>query len=109
MMNQVHPFMERREFERLPILLEATVTVDSDVINCVILDVSAGGAKVQLKGTDVHLKDDQFKLIVLNVPGFGDFDGQIIWTDDEYIGINFNDNHKMSMKLVLESTTKKAS
>ena len=40
---------------------------------------------------------------------FGDFDGEIVWTDDEYIGIKFHDSHKIVVKLVLESTTKKAS
>ena len=109
MMNQAYPTTERRELERLPILLEATVTVDSDVINCVIFDLTADGAKVQLKGTEGHLDDDQVKFIQLNIPGFGDFDGGILWIDDEYIGIKFHDNHKITVKLVLESATKKAS
>ena len=108
-MTQVYPLKERRKSERFPILLEATVTVDSDVIHCVIFDISAGGAKVQLKGTEVHLEDDQVKLLQLNIPGFGDFDGEIVWTDDEYIGIKFLEKHKTMVKLVLESTTLKAS
>ena len=108
-MNQINPKSERRKSERLPILLEAAVSVDSDVINCVILDISAGGAKLQLKGTEVHLEDDQVKLIRLNIPGFGDFDGEIIWTDDEYIGIKFHENHKTMVMLVLESSTETAS
>ncbi len=108
-MTQVYPFKEKRKLERFPILLEATVLVDDDVINCVIFVISAGGAKVQLKGTEVHFEDDPVKLLQLNIPGFGDFDGEIVWTDDEYIGIKFHDNHKTVVKLVLESATKKAS
>ena len=108
-MNQVYPKSERRKSERFPVLLEAAVSVDSDVINCVIFDISAGGAKLQLKGAEVHFEDDQVKHIKLNIPGFGDFDGEIIWTDDEYIGIKFHENHKTMVKLVLENGTKKAS
>ncbi len=108
-MTQDYPMTERRKLERFPILLEATVLVDDEVINCVIYVISAGGATVQLKGTEIHLEDDQVKLIRLNIPEFGDFDGEIVWTDDEYIGIKFHDSHKTVVKLVLESTTKKAS
>jgi len=108
-MIQVYSDTERREFERLPILLEASVSVDSDVINCVIFDISAGGAKLQLKGTEVHFEDGQVKLTRLNIPGFGDFDGQIVWTDDEFIGIKFHENHKTMVNLVLESGAKKTS
>lgn len=104
-MNQVYSKTERRKHERFPALLEATVTVDSDVINCMIFDISAGGAKLQLKGTQGHFEDGQVKLIQLNIPGFGDFDGEIIWTDDEYIGIKFHENHKTMVMLVLESGT----
>ena len=109
-MNHIHPMTERREFERFPILLEATVAVDNEIIHCVIFDISARGAKVQLKGTEVHLEDDQVKFIQLNIPGFGDFDGEIVWTDDEYIGLKFHDNNKTTVKLILEGAdTKKAS
>lgn len=108
-MNPVYPLKERRKFERFPVLLEAAVLVDGDVIHCVIFDISASGAKLQLKGTEVHLEDDQVNLIKLKIPGFGDFDGEIIWTDDEYIGIKFHEKHKTMVKLVLESATLKAS
>lgn len=108
-MNQIYPFKEKRVCERFPILLKAMVSVDSELIECVIFDISSGGSKVQLKGTEVHLEGDQVKFIVLNIPGFGDFEGEIVWTDDEYIGIKFHDDHKTVAKLINESTDRKAS
>ena len=57
----------------------------------------------------IHLDDDQVELIQLNIPGFGDFDGGILWIDDEYIGIKFHENHKMTVKLVLDSAAEKVS
>jgi hypothetical protein len=40
------------------------------------------------------------KTAILTIPEFGDFEGDIVWTDDEYIGIHFHENHKTTVKLI---------
>ncbi len=98
-------FVEKRQFERYPLMLESTVSVGREVIDCVIFDISAGGAKIRLKGTEVRPDKDQIETIVLHIPGFGGFDGKIIWTDDEYVGIQFRETHKTMVKLVIEKAS----
>ena len=104
-MTEARDFVERRQFERYPLMLESTVSVGREVIDCVIFDISAGGAKVRLMGTEIHPDKDQIVTIVLDIPGFGGFEGKIIWTDDEYVGIQFSETHKTMVKLVLEKAS----
>ena len=101
-MTEARDFVENRQFERYPLMLESTVSVGQEVIDCVIFDISAGVAKVRLKGTEFRPKKDQIETIVLHIPGFGGFEGKIIWTDNEYVGINFREPHKTKVKLVIE-------
>ena len=91
---------DRRQFERYPLMLEAQVTIDGETFAAVIFDISAGGAKVQLKapgkGTEIALP----KTTVLAIPDFGGYGGDIVWIDDEFIGIDFHENHKTMVKLI---------
>ena len=91
---------DRRQFERYPLMLEAQVTIDGETFAAVIFDISAGGAKVQLKapgkGTEIALP----KTTVLAIPDFGGYEGDIVWIDDEFIGIKFHENHKTMVKLI---------
>lgn len=100
-MTEAQDFVEQRQFERYPLMLESTVAVGQEVIDCVIFNISAGGAKLRLMGAEVHPENDEIVTIVLQIPGFGDFEGKVIWTDDEYIGIQFRESHKTMVNLVI--------
>ena len=104
-MTEAPDFAEKRQFERYPLMLESKVSVGQTVLDCVIFDISAGGAKIRLKGSEIRPKNDQIESIVLHIPGFGEFEGRIVWTDDEYVGIQFRESHKTMVNLVIEKAS----
>ncbi len=91
---------ERRQHDRYPRMIEAAVTIGGESFAAVIFDISAGGAKVQLKEAGNAAENAMPKTAVLDVPEYGNFEGDIVWTDDEYIGIHFHENHKTMVKLI---------
>ena len=96
-MTDDQDFVERRQFERFPLMLEAEVSLGGDALESMIFDVSAGGAKVRFK-------KDPFKHIVLKIPPFGEFEGEVMWKDDEYVGIRFHENHEKMMDAIVDMT-----
>ncbi len=101
-MNSPRNFTEKRQFERYPLMLEAEVSHADQIIDCVIFDVSAGGAKVRLKGAVIDAQKSPIKRVLLHIPPFGGFEGDIVWTDDEYMGIKFYETHKTVVNMLLE-------
>lgn len=101
-MNQPRNITEKRRFERHPLMLEAEVSHADRIIDCVIFDVSAGGAKVRLKRAGIDAQESPIKRVLLHIPPFGEFEGDIAWTDDEYMGIEFYETHKAVVKMLLE-------
>ena len=67
-----------------------------------IFDVSAGGAKVRLKKAEIDSQNSAIKRVLLHIPPFGEFEGDIVWTDDEYMGIKFYETHKTVVNMLLE-------
>lgn len=101
-MNQPRNITENRQFERHPLMLEAEVSLAEQTIACVIFDVSAGGAKVRLKKAGIDSQNSAIKRVLLHIPPFGEFEGDIVWTDDEYMGIKFYETHKAVVNMLLE-------
>ena len=95
---------ERRRYERYPLMLEAGALIGGEALGAVIIDLSAGGAKLRLRGTEDHRSHDAADSIVLHIPKFGGFEGRIVWRDDDYVGIRFHEDHKTIVNLVLDST-----
>lgn len=106
-MIRAEKVVERRRHERLPLMLDAEVFVGDDVIGCVVFDLSPGGAKVRLTRNGIPAEDAPPEDLVLHIPPFGGFEGEISWRDDEYIGIQFFDAHKTMVKLIVEKATGK--
>ena len=96
---------ERREFERYPLMLDAKVSVGHVVVDCVIFYISHGGARIRLTGTEIRSEIDQIGTVVLHIPDFGGFEGKVIWTDDEYVGIQFTELQKTMVKLVIAAAS----
>jgi hypothetical protein len=94
-MTEAPEFDEKRQSERYPLMLDAEAALGGDALEITIFDVSAGGAKVRFK-------EDPLKHIVLKVPPFGEFEGEIVWKDDEYVGIKFNEDQKKMAEIILE-------
>ena len=76
-------FSEKRAHERFQISIEAEITFGGEGMECTAIDISKGGAKVRLKR-------DPFKNVVLSIAPFGELSGDIVWKDDEYVGIKFH-------------------
>ena len=92
-MTDAESFEERRQFERYPLMLEAETSLGGESLECTIFDVSAGGAKIRLK-------QDPFKHVVLTIPPFGEFEGEVVWKDDEYVGIKFHEDQEKMMEVI---------
>ena len=91
---------ERREQERYPLILEAAVTIGGERFAAVIFDISSDGANVRLKDAGNAAENAMPKTALLKIPEYGGFEGDIIWTDDEYIGIHFQENYKKMVELI---------
>ena len=96
-MSQAPEFEEKRQFERYPLMLEAEVALGGEAIAITIFDISAGGAKVRFK-------EDPLKRIVLKVPPFGEFEGEVVWKDDEYVGVKFNEDQQKMADVIVDMT-----
>ncbi len=93
--------IERRKYDRPPLMIEGEISVGVDVLN-----ITSAGAKVCMKETEVRLETDLVNYVVLYIPSFGEFAGEIIWKTEAFIGIHFHDSHKTMMKLVFEGVGK---
>ena len=92
---------ERRKFERFPIMMRAAVTVGDDNLEATIFDVSACGAKVRLDGTDVPSPENMAQNVVLYIPAYGEFPADVVWRDDEYLGLRFHEDHSLALNPLL--------
>ncbi len=80
-------------------MLDAVVSLADETLEATIMDVSAGGTKVRFKTDkmgDVH----PTMHVAIDIPPFGGFEGEIIWMDDKYAGIKFDDDHKVTVSLI---------
>ena len=96
-MTDPSDFEEKRQFERYPLMLDAEVALGGEALAITIFDVSAGGAKIRFK-------EDPLKHIVIKVPPFGEFEGEIMWKDDEYVGVKFNEDQQKMAEVIVDMT-----
>lgn len=94
---------ERRRHERYPLMMEAGVLIGGEALGAVIIDLSAGGAKLRLRESEDIQSYDPADSIELHIPKFGGFEGKVVWKDDDYVGIMFNEDHKTLVNLILDS------
>ena len=106
---QAQGMTDKRRFERHSLMLEAKVSFDDHSLACVILDISASGVRVRMKETEILLDDDPSKSVILYFPQFGGFKGEVVWTNDLFVGIKFHENHEMMEDLILKMAAQNAS
>ena len=90
---------ERRQYERFPILKKAAVILGAETVDTTIFDVSAGGAKLRLDSPTIPSAAVVGQEAVLQTQEAGNLPGQIVWTDDEYLGLSFFDDHSALVNL----------
>lgn len=77
---------ERRLHTRVGVMLMATLRSTHGIFDCMVLDLSRGGAKVML-----HEPHTIGGNVTLLLGGFGSFRAQPMWQRGEMIGIRFAD------------------
>ena len=76
--------MEKRIHARLPVLFSGTVHQESATFDCIIKDISAGGAQII---TERPIRRDRD--FILDVDRAGLFTSRMVWRDDNRIGMMF--------------------
>lgn len=101
-MAESQQFTEKRNFDRYHVNVPAELSFGDESIECSTIDISEGGAKIRFK-------TDPFKKIVLSIPPFGEIEGEIIWKDEEYVGIKFLGDHGRMAEIIntIVSTAKR--
>lgn len=92
---------ERRELERFPLLKTATLDFEGQALAVTIFDISGGGAKIRVDGAVVPSEDKVKSPVVLDVPGCGPLEGHIVWKDDEYFGLRFDEDHSKLVSVMI--------
>ena len=70
------------------------MSISAEAIDCFTLDISRGGARIRFK-------KDRFQQVILSISPFGEFTGKIVWMDDEYVGIAFDEDHEKISEIVM--------
>lgn len=77
---------ERRKYPRKKALLPAKLATEAGVFECFVLDLSRGGAKVEIKD---ELAQGQAVTLILDP--LGTFNGIVAWQQSGYLGVQFGE------------------
>lgn len=78
---------ERRAFWRTPVIWSGYLLINGRRTDCVVLDVSANGAKLRLLGDTVITGP----IAMLEVPRLGAFSADVAWSRENRIGLCFRE------------------
>ena len=83
-------FIERRKYERIPVEIgaDAIMSNSESTFACTILDISEGGAKVEVPEIDII--PVHFKLYVPDSDQI--FSCRVVWRDENHLGLQFTDD-----------------
>lgn len=73
-----------RRFTRVSVVLRATLYTPEDQRHCVVMDISAGGARLRGAGP-MELETP----VTLYIDRFGEFPANVVWHDGEQTGVGF--------------------
>ena len=85
----------RRRYRRTSSLFSGTLVVDNQVLKCLVMNLSVGGA---------HVRADQCLpvgvSVTLTISRFGASRGKVVWVFDKLLGIDFDDDPEKIAGLV---------
>ncbi len=81
------PFADKRRADRRDVAFQATARFDGKEIDCNIVDISTGGAKINARA-----KTERGIELTLVLGQMGELDAEVAWTRDRQIGIRFTDD-----------------
>lgn len=79
---------ERRSHQRVGVMMMATLRATRGFFDCMVLDLSSGGAKLAISEQLVLTPGDSVSLIITP---FGTFRAQSVWQRTSFAGIRFLD------------------
>lgn len=85
----------RRNLERVAVLWSGNLNCEGQSHDCLIVNVSAGGAMVRVDTPDLCKKS-----VVLRSPRFGELVGEITWRQGKELGIEFKETPEAVSKLL---------
>lgn len=77
----------KRKYARESTSIQATLMVDEDWHDCRILNISVGGAKLQIDRRLGH-----GVAVVLQIGNFGQYNAIVAWQQEDEFGVNFSHN-----------------
>jgi len=78
---------EARRFERTTVLWSGQLVFREQIVACVIVNISAGGAMVRSEDSAMFLTS-----LVLRNSRIGDLAAKVVWRQVEEIGLKFSDD-----------------
>jgi len=77
---------ERRRFRRKSVILASTLVTARGAVQCVVLDLSLGGARIRFPE-----KLEPLEQVTLVFAKFGRFPGHVVWRNGADAGLQFSD------------------
>lgn len=90
--------LEKRAHPRVTVELKAELILNADTQECTTADLSAGGVKLKLSNSI-------FKNVRVKIANAGEFTGEIIWKDGDYIGIEFAEDQSEIINAMARATS----
>ena len=86
---------EHRRFERTTVLWSGDLVYREQIVGCIIVNISAGGAMVRLE-------DPAFVMtpVVLRNPRIGDLTAEVLWRRDDELGLKFLDDPETVAEII---------
>jgi hypothetical protein len=79
---------ERRRHQRVGVMMMATLRMTRGFFECMVLDISYGGAKLAMGRRMTFASGAKVTLIISHV---GEFRAEPVWQRDDFIGLRFTD------------------
>ena len=90
--------MQKREYTRKRVAFTSEMLFDKEEVDCSIVNISAGGAKLKVTGKQ---ENEYPQTAVLDITPYGRFKVTLVWHSEEYLGVKFfDDPDKMTEVLI---------
>ncbi len=95
--SDLNSAIDKRVDKRVTVALQAELIVDVGMTECTTVDLSAHGVKLKLG-------QDLFKNIRINIANSGEISGEIMWKDDAFVGIRFDEEQSEIVNVLARVT-----
>ena len=89
-----HP-PETRRFDRTTVLWSGELVYREQIVACVIVNISAGGAMVRAEDTAFFMTT-----VVLRNSRIGDLAAEVLWRQGDEVGLKFADDPEMVAEII---------